>query len=115
MTPDHHTLQKLLLTYQSVVFVYPTYHRASQAYFEATSYPLTPEPHYFPDMLSIVGLRKPNTRDDTILRFLSYDTKPQNIRGMKAIVRFPLGTSGGRYHTLWQEAALIHERHNVSA
>lgn len=112
MQPDHPTLQKLLTTYQSAVFVYPTHFQASRAYQQALSFPLKPEPHYFSDMLSIVGPRKPNTRDDTIIRFLSYETAPEHIRGMKAIVRFP---AGGRLHKLWEETALLHERFNNEA
>lgn len=115
MQPDHYTLQKLLITYQSVVFVYPTYAKAQRAFQEALSFPLTPEPYYFPDLLSIIGLKKPNTRDETIIRFMSYDTTPEHIRGMKAVICFPMGQSGGRYHTLWKEAAQLHERFNRHA
>ena len=114
MTPDHHTLQKLLtVDYQSVIFVYPTYPKAQKAYLEATSHPLTPEPHYFTDLLSIVGPRVPNERREVIIRFMSQNTAPENIRGMKAIIRFPEDLPKSRYYLLWKEAARLHERFHV--
>ncbi len=109
-------IQKLFNARQSVVFVYPTQALASKHYFDATAHKL-PEPedmpiNYFPNILSITQ-DNPAKRQPTILRWMSGNTRPEEVRDMKAVIEFPMGPPRGPYHALWQEAQAIQERHRM--
>lgn len=115
MTKDEIT--QLFKARQSVVFVCPTQAAATNAYFDATQHKL-PEPedmpiNYFPQILSITQ-DNPAKRQPTILRWMSGNTRPEEVRGMKAVIEFPMGPPRGPYYSLWQEAQAIQERHRMT-
>ena len=114
---DKQTLLTTLAARQSTVYVYRTQAAASKAYFDSTAHKL-PEPDdqpitYFPQLLSITQ-DNPAKRQPTIIRFMSGNTRPEEIRGMKAVIEFPDGMPTGPYYQLWREAQTIMEKHRMT-
>ena len=115
MTKDE--LTQLLSARQSTVLVYPTQQLATTAYFDATQHKL-PEPedmpiNYFPNILSITQ-DNPAARQPTIIRWMSGNTRPEEVRGMKAVIEFPMHPPRGPYYQLWREQAAIQERYRMA-
>lgn len=109
-------LVELLKARQSTVFILKNQALATRAYFDATQHPL-PETedmpiNYFPQLLAITQ-ENPASRQPTILRWMSGNTRPEEVRSMKAVIEFPQGLAANRYYALWLGAQAIHERYRV--
>ena len=114
MTPSE--IQEYFNARQSVIFVYKTQAQASHHYFAATAHKLIePEDrpiNYFPQILSITR-DNPAARQPTILRFISGNTRPGEVRGMKAVIEFREGLPIGPYYSLWQDQRALNERYRM--